>query len=300
MSTTPSPSSDRPALREGEWEEFVRAHRDVLGAPGASGGGGPRRWTVAAAAASVLVAAGAVVWGMGSQDSGGAPERNTAAATVSPAGGQPSGAPGAGVPSVGAVLPSEAPTALASLLKRPIITGDRAFPDETVELPSGAVYHRLDVLTTTDCSRATSPELAALMEQGEGCARLSAAFYTDTDRDVYVTVTVASFERAEDAGTVMGMAAVDPVTYQVVSLAPPPGSDLPEVPAGSPGVFDRLMTVRSVVFANAQWSDGRETGESDLTRANVDLLKYVNGRVVAYEQGRAVREVQPATGAMSS
>jgi hypothetical protein len=50
-------------------------------------------------------------------------------------------------------------------------------------------------------------------------------------------------------------------------------------------VFRRLMTVRSVVFANGQWGDGSETGEADLTRQTEDLLQYVNDNVVAYEEG---------------
>ncbi|CAM5532035.1 putative protein OS=Streptomyces griseomycini OX=66895 GN=FHS37_000449 PE=4 SV=1 [Streptomyces griseomycini] len=130
-----------------------------------------------------------------------------------------------------------------------------------------------------------SAGLAALVDQGEGCLRLTSALFTDAERRSQITVTVASFRRVEDASTVFAMASMDPVTYQVVSLDPPPEAGLPTVPPGSAGLFERLMTVRSVVFANGQWGDGAETGEAALTRQTQGLLQYVNDHVVAYEQG---------------
>lgn len=52
---------------------------------------------------------------------------------------------------------------------------------------------------------------------------------------------------------------------------------MPTVPPGSAGVFRRLMTVRSVVFANGQWGDGAETGEAELTRQTEGLLRNRGG-----------------------
>ncbi|MDG9716129.1 hypothetical protein [Streptomyces sp. DH24] len=194
-------------------------------------------------------------------------------------------ATGDAAPSVAAELPSGAPSALPSLLARPVIRPERAFPEKSVRLSGGARYERVDLATTTDCARGMSPGLAQLVEQGEECLRLTAALFTDAERRSQVTVTVLSFERVEDASRVMAMASMDPVSYQVVSLDPPPGAGLPTVPPGSAGVFRRVMTVRSVVFANGQWGDGAETGEAALTGQTEDLLQYVNDRVAAYEQG---------------
>ncbi|MEU5097216.1 hypothetical protein [Streptomyces sp. NPDC020996] len=55
---------------------------------------------------------------------------------------------------------------------------------------------------------------------------------------------------------------------------------------GSAGVFRRPATVRSVVFANGQWGDGSETREAQLTAETEGLLKYVDDKVAAYEEGR--------------
>ncbi|MBC9726073.1 hypothetical protein H8R17_14530 [Streptomyces sp. TRM68367] len=189
------------------------------------------------------------------------------------------------VPSVEATLPPDAPTALPSLLARPVIRPEQAFPEKHVRLKDGSRYARVDLASTTDCARGMSPELAELIERGEECARLTAALFTDTERRSQVTVTVLSFRRVEDASRVFAMASMDPVTYQVVSLDPPPEAGMPTVPPGSAGVFRRLMTVRSVVFSNGQWSDGAEAEEALITKQTEDLLRYVNDKVVAYEQG---------------
>ncbi|WP_031487384.1 hypothetical protein [Streptomyces bicolor] len=192
------------------------------------------------------------------------------------------------VPTVDVTLPSDAPTALPSLLARPVIRPEQAFPDKSVRLKDDSRYTRVDLAGTTDCARGMSPELAELIGQGRPCSRLTAALFTDADRRSQVTVTVLSFERVEDASRVFMMASMDPVTYQVVSLDPPPEAGLPTVPPGSAGVFRRVMTVRSVVFANGQWGDGAETEEAAITRQTEGLLSYVNDTVVAYEDGKGV------------
>lgn len=201
-------------------------------------------------------------------------------------GGEPASAAPASTTASGPAVPSDAPSALPSLLARPVIRPEQAFPQTVVRLRDGSRYSRVDLATTTDCARGMSQELAALTEQGEECSRLTAALFTDADRRSQVTVTVLSFARVEDASRVFMMASMDPVTYQVVSLDPPPEADLPTVPPGSAGVFRRLMTVRSVVFANGQWGDGSETGEAELTAQTEGLLQHVNDTVVAYEDGK--------------
>lgn len=192
------------------------------------------------------------------------------------------------VPSVSVTLPSDAPSALPSLLSRPAVRPEQAFPAKSVRLADGSRYERVDLATTSDCAEGMAPELAALIAQGQGCERLTAALFTDAERRSQVTVTVLSFRRVEDASSVFAMASMDPVTYQVVSLDPPPAAGLPTVPPGSAGVFRRVMTVRSVVFANGQWGDGSEADEDAITGQTEDLLRYVNDNVVAYEDPDSV------------
>ncbi|MER7573077.1 hypothetical protein [Streptomyces sp. NPDC126514] len=223
---------------------------------------------------AVVVGALLLLGGDGEDPAGAADATPSAAA-------EPSGTEG--VPRVDVGTPSDVPSALPSLLERPIISADQAFPRETVTLEDGSAFERVDRVTTTDCARGMSQELAELIEQGGPCARMTAALFTDADRRSQVTVSVLSFERPEDASRVFMMASMDPVTYQVVSLDPAPEAGLPTVPPGSPGLFERLMTVRSVVFANGQWGDGSETREDELTRQTQGLLQYVNDDVVAYE-----------------
>ncbi|MFF5492820.1 hypothetical protein [Streptomyces aquilus] len=240
------------------------------------------RRAVAAGTGVVLVAAitaGAVLYADGGGEGAAAASSSAApsATTPSPA-----------VPSVAVSLPSDAPSALPSLLSRPVIRPEQAFPAKSVRLSDGSRYERVDLATTSDCARGMSPELAALIEQGQGCERLTAALFTDADRRSQVTVTVLSFRRVEDASSVFAMASMDPVTYQVVSLDPPPEAGLPTVPPGSAGVFRRLMTVRSVVFANGQWGDGSEHDEAAITEQTEDLLQYADDNVVAYEDPDSV------------
>ncbi|MGX1884171.1 hypothetical protein [Streptomyces sp. NPDC055287] len=242
-----------------------------------------RTWLIAGGAVGVLavvsaVAVGAVLY-VGQGDDSGADKAGTAGP---PSSASASAAP---APSVDAALPSDAPTALPSLLSRPVVRAARAFPEKTVRLADGTVYHRVDVATTTACEHGMSQQLAGLVAQGGGCLQLTSALFTDAERRSQVTIGVLSLKRAQDAASVFGMASMDPVTYQVVSLDPPPEADLPTVPPGSAGVFRRLMTVRSVVFSNAQWADGSEAREAELTKQGTDLLAYVNENVAAYEEG---------------
>jgi hypothetical protein len=247
------------------------------------------RRAVAAGTGVVLVAAIAAGVAMFPDGDGGraaaTPATETTGTPTTTAAGTASATPP--VPSVDVTLPSDAPSALPSLLARPVIRPEQAFPDRNVRLKDGSRYTLVDLATTTDCARGMSPELAELIEQGKPCSRLTAALFTDADRRSQVTVTVLSFARVGDASRVFAMASMDPVTYQVVSLDPPPEAGLPTVPPGSAGVFRRVMTVRSVVFANGQWGDGAESREAAITKQTVDLLKYANDTVAAYEEGKS-------------
>lgn len=239
------------------------------------------RWAVAAGTGVVLVAAIAAGLAMYTGGDGGDEADAPAPAAA------PTTASDTPVPSVRVDMPSDAPTALPSLLARPVIRPEQAFPEKSVRLKDGSRYTRVDLASTTECARGMSAELAELIGQGKPCSRLTAALFTDHDRRSQVTVTVLSFDRVEDASRVFMMASMDPVAYQVVSLDPPPEAGLPTVPPGSAGVFRRVMTVRSVVFANGQWGDGAETEEAAITKQTEGLLRYANDRVVAYEEGKS-------------
>ncbi len=247
-------------------------------------------WLIAGgtAALTVAVVAGAALYaGQGSPPGSGPDKAAGSAASASASGpaSLPPSAPAA-VPSVSGALPSDAPSSLPSLLARPVVRPAQAFPEKTVRLADGSVHDRVEVRTTTECDRAMSQQLAGVLAQGSGCLQLTSALFTDAERRSQVTVGVLSLKRAEDAALVFGMASMDPVTYQVVSLDPPPEAGLPTVPPGSAGVFRRLMTVRSVVFANGQWSDGSESREAAITKQTEQLLSYVNEKVATYEQGK--------------
>ncbi|CCK30599.1 hypothetical protein BN159_6220 [Streptomyces davaonensis JCM 4913] len=260
------PAGPDPQAAWAAEQERIRRRRTRRIAAGVTGG-----------VLALAVVAGALLLTGGDED--------PSAASASTPSATPEPSATTGVPRVDVGDPSNAPSALPSLLARPVITAEQAFPQKTVTLKDGSTYERVEWGTTTDCPPRMSTELAELMEQGEPCARMSAAMFTDKDRRSQVTVTVLSFQNVEDASRVFAMASMDPVTYQVVSLDPAPEAGLPTVPPGSSGVFERLMTVRSVVFANGQWGDGAETGEAELTRQTQGLLQHVNDTVVAYEDG---------------
>ncbi|MFF3201872.1 hypothetical protein [Streptomyces sp. NPDC002962] len=192
----------------------------------------------------------------------------------------------AAVPSGDASLRSGAPSAPPSLLARPLVRPEQAFPSTSVRLRDGSRYARVDLSTTVDCARGASPALARLAAQGEGCSRSTAALFTDTERRSQVTVTVLSFERVEDASRVFTTASTDPVAYRVDPLDPPPEAGLPTVPPGSAGVFRRAMTLRSVVFANGRWNDGTKTAAAELVSRTEGLLQRADDTVTAYEEGR--------------
>ncbi|RLU83979.1 hypothetical protein CTZ27_27820 [Streptomyces griseocarneus] len=289
----------QPSVPDDVWQKFVRDHeksqrKATAGQePGEEPGKRARRIPVRIPlrAAAPAVAVAAVVAAMLLVPGHNKPAEQDHTTEAAPVGGQPKpnalAVPsGASVPSVRGSLPSDAPAALPSLLARPVISPEQAFPDETVKGESGTEYHRVDVASTTDCSRGVSPELAGVIGQGQGCLRLTSALYTDAAKQSRITIGVLSFKRAEDAAAVVGMASFDPLKYEVVSLDPPQGSGMDPVPPHTPATFNHLMTVRSTVFANAEWGDGRATDEPELSRENAELLGHFQRTIADYEEGR--------------
>ncbi|WTW99265.1 hypothetical protein OG216_40615 [Streptomycetaceae bacterium NBC_01309] len=185
-------------------------------------------------------------------------------------------------------LPSGATTSRPPGIEKaeaaPPISPDRAFPAQRITLPSGAVYDRIDVYTPADCREMTSGPMADVIQQGRGCAQLTVALYSDPARKTQITVAVMSMNHASEAATVFAMASTDPIRFQVGALDPPAGSDVPLPPRASPGDFARIMTVRSVVFSIALWTDGRDVVSEEITGPAAELLKYVNDIVAAEEE----------------
>ncbi|MDR6973443.1 hypothetical protein J2X68_000112 [Streptomyces sp. 3330] len=192
----------------------------------------------------------------------------------------------AAVPSGAAGPPSRSASALASLLARPVVRPEQAFPSTGVRLQDGSRYARVDLSTTVDCARGVSPGLARLAGQGAGCSRSTAALFTDTGRRSQVTVTVLSFERVEDAWRVFTTASADPVTYQAYPLDPPAEAGLPTVPQSAAEVSRRAVTVRSVVFATGRRGDADGSGPAELAARTEGLLQRADDTVTAYEEGR--------------
>ncbi|MGW1073839.1 hypothetical protein [Streptomyces sp. NPDC002537] len=281
--------SEEPSVPDDVWKKFVRDHEKSqrpaatpepkAGKAGKAARRIPVRIAVPAAAIAAAVIAMLLVPGHDKP----AEEDHTNEAVAT--GGRPKPVPVPSVPSVHGSLPPDAPKELPSLLARPVIGADQAFPDETVKADSGEEYHRVDVASTTDCSRAVSPELAGIIKQGEGCLRLTSALYTDAAKKARITVGVLSFKRVEDAGTVFAMTGLDPLKYEMMSLDPPPGSGLDPVPPHTPATFNRLMTVRSTILANAEWADGSSADEPGLSRKGAELLGHFQKTIGAYEEG---------------
>ena len=161
-----------------------------------------------------------------------------------------------------------------------------AFPDSTVQLGS-LTLDLVDAIPQNPCDNWDSTQMEALIHQGSGCSQLLTALYTTPDYKAQFTIDILTFNKAEDASTVFAMAKAEPLTYQMGSLDPPSGSDVPIVPQNSAGITNCLMAVRSVVFVNAQWVDPTDQDAGTLTTDGNSLLQYAYSKVSAYEQAQA-------------
>jgi hypothetical protein len=169
----------------------------------------------------------------------------------------------------------------------PAITIGTSFPDAAVHLGSNLVLDRVSTAKQVPCDTFASQSMTGLIDQGSGCSQLITALYTTTDDKAQFTVDVLTMNRAEDAGTVFGLARTMSLTYQMGSMDPPVGSKLPTVPLGNAGVTNCVMAVRSVVFVNAQWVDPSDQDVTTLTSESNSLLTYVDDKVANYEQAQA-------------
>lgn len=168
----------------------------------------------------------------------------------------------------------------------PAITTDTAFPDQTVQLSPSLAVQKVAATSQDPCDSFSSEQMADLIDKGSGCSQLLTALYTSSDNKAQFTIDVLTMDKAEDAATVVAMAKLMPMTYQMGSMDPPPGSDVPTVPVGNGGVTESIMAVRSIVFVNAQWLDPKDQDSTTLTADSTSLLHYVDAKVNAYEQAQ--------------
>jgi hypothetical protein len=168
----------------------------------------------------------------------------------------------------------------------PAITTDTAFPDQTVQLGPSLVVLKVAATAQDPCDGFSSEQMADLIDKGSGCSQLLTALYTSSDDKAQFTIDVLTMDKAEDASTVVAMAKLMPMTYQMGSMDPPPGSGVPTVPVGNGGVTESVMAVRSIVFVNAQWLDPKNQDSATLTADSTSLLHYVDAKVSAYEQAQ--------------
>jgi hypothetical protein len=160
------------------------------------------------------------------------------------------------------------------------ITPAKAYP-ATVKGASGDTYTLVTTQTAAHCADMMSSDIAALVSQGSGCQQMMAGLYTDSQKKGQYTILVLTMKRAEDAGAIFSMVRV--MNYQFLSLDPPPGSGLSPIPHSAPGTMDDIMAVRSVITANAQYSDGGDHGVDALNAKADEVLKAVDDAVAAYE-----------------
>ncbi|MDI2132834.1 hypothetical protein [Yinghuangia seranimata] len=301
------------AQYEREWEEFVARERaqaqrvdrlDQLAPVIPLRRRGPARNVLIAAAAVGTLLLGVGVYALahvstsGASDDGAKAAAASASTTAAPA---TTGAPAAAAPAGGTAKPTapaspkivvtvpehSRPPGVDKAEKAAPISAATAFPDKKVTLPSGEVFQLVDVTTVPDCRGMMSPELADVVDQGHGCAQLLMGLFTDPTHSKQITVSVLSMRKADDAIMLFGMMSMDPFTYQLGAIDPPPGSGIPAPPRTAPGDFARVVSVRSLVASAWMWTDGRNTGEEELGKNGRDLLGVVSAKVDAYEEGTA-------------
>lgn len=187
------------------------------------------------------------------------------------------------VPPLHVATPGETPPALAEALRRPHVDMERAFPDTSVQTDR-ATYRRVDrqlygAGTPLERSVLMTPELSAVVAQGGPCDHQSDAVYTDTAGKVQIQLSVMTFKHPEDAVRVREAAATDPLAYWTL---PMPSGRLVDVPDPRAGSHAQVTTVRSVILAKGQWTDGSRADAALAARTRA-VLEHVEDAVMAFE-----------------
>ncbi|MER5480640.1 hypothetical protein ABT026_27250 [Streptomyces sp. NPDC002734] len=187
------------------------------------------------------------------------------------------------VPPLHVATPDETPPALAEALRRPLVDMEHSFPEKLVRTEH-ATYRRVDwqvydAGTPLQRSVLMTPELSAVVAQGGPCDHQSDALYIDTAGRTQIQVSVLTFERPEDAVRVREAAAADPLTYWAL---PMPSGRMLDVPDPREGAHEQVTTVRSVILAKGQWTDGSRADAALAARTRA-VLAHVEDAVTAFE-----------------
>jgi hypothetical protein len=188
------------------------------------------------------------------------------------------------VPPLHVATPAGTPPALAEALRRPHVDMERSFPEKLVRTEH-ATYRRVDwqvydAGTPLQRSILMTPELSAVVAQGGPCDHQSDALYIDTTGTVQIQVSVLTFERPEDAVRVREAAATDPLTYWALPI---PSGQMFDVPDPRAGAHEQVTTVRSVILAKGQWTDGSRANGTEPAARTRTLLGHVEDAVMAFE-----------------
>ncbi|MEU3552752.1 hypothetical protein [Streptomyces fragilis] len=187
------------------------------------------------------------------------------------------------VPPLHVATPAETPPALTEALRRPHVDMQHSYPNELVRTEH-ATYRRVDqqnygARTPLERSVLMTPELSAVVAQGGPCDLQSDALYIDTAGTAQIQVSVITFERPEDAVRVREAAATDPLTYWALPI---PSGRMTDVRDPRASAHAQVTTVRSVILAKGQWTDGQRADAALATRTEA-LLTHVEDAVMGFE-----------------
>ncbi|MFJ1758541.1 hypothetical protein [Kitasatospora sp. NPDC088134] len=266
------------ASNDAQWEEFVREFEKSTAKPApvpaptgpaeAAEAGGPaarrrsRTWPVLAAAVLVAAAGSAGYLALDGKDQG--PTAAAPPPIVSPS--VPASPSALSTPSAPAVSAAASPSAARSA------SGEALSGPRTIGVLTGAAFPRqvdgyMLVSTTVeqDCSgpETAGPTLAGLIARSHGCIGVARALYKDVAGNRYDLGLFVMREQLDAFDLINGLSR-DLANPQLVPQAPPEGSGLRALPAGSGAVQALSSYGPLALVGTAQWSDGRTADLNDL------------------------------------
>lgn len=188
-------------------------------------------------------------------------------------------------PAAPAATPSSEPSTAHPASVRAMVTPEEAFP---AHVGSGeTAFSKVDAATMKSCTEpdAVGQRLIGMIDESAGCIGEETALYKDAHGDQF-TLAVFTMQDPQDALKLVTELSTAFDDYEVGTLAPPPGSGLPTLPAGSGRVQGFTGGQRVMVVGLAQWSDGRTGDYQELVNRLQPLLTAVSTNVARYESAR--------------